>query len=111
VNNTASVNATTPDNTTVSDAMSSPVVTVMVTLSNDAFQSSKSNKLILQPNPTSGFVYLINIEVGEIVNVFDLTGKKVFHTSCNGRFIDLANFRKGVYIVSAKKQFAKLILE
>jgi uncharacterized repeat protein (TIGR01451 family) len=111
VNNTASVNATTPDNTTVSDAMSSPVVTVMVTLSNDAFQSSKSNKLILQPNPTSGFVYLINIEVGEIVNVFDLTGKKVFHTSYNGRFIDLANFRKGVYIVSAKKQFAKLILE
>jgi uncharacterized repeat protein (TIGR01451 family) len=111
VNNTASVNATTPDNTTVSDAMSSPVVTVMVTLSNDAFQSSKSNKLILQPNPSSGFVYLINIEVGEIVNVFDLTGKKVFHTSYNGRFIDLANFRKGVYIVSAKKQFAKLILE
>ena len=54
---------------------------------------------------------MTNLTVLPEVPSFDLTGKKVFHTSYNGRFIDLANFRKGVYIVSTNKQFAKLILE
>ncbi len=68
----------------------------LITLSSAEF---KDYKVSFTPNPTTGLIniQLNNSAVLELVEVFTITGRKVF--TSNSKTIDLSNFNSGIYLL------------
>ena len=68
----------------------------LITLSSAEF---KDYKVSFTPNPTAGLIniQLNNSAVLELVEVFTITGRKVFTST--SKTIDLSNFNSGIYLL------------
>ena len=66
-----------------------------------SINSIESDRLGVYPNPTNGFLYF-PINVSDI-EVFDITGRKVYASSVVANQIDLSMLDKGNYIIIAKQ--------
>jgi hypothetical protein len=55
----------------------------------------------VSPNPAKESITVRNVPSGSIVNLFDITGKKVYGSTINNEqtTINTANFTNGVYII------------
>ncbi len=66
-----------------------------------SINSIESDRLGVYPNPTNGFLYF-PVNVSDI-EVFDITGRKVYASSVVANQIDLSMLDKGNYIIIAKQ--------
>lgn len=66
-----------------------------------SINSIESDRLGVYPNPTNGFLYF-PVNVSDI-EVFDITGRKVYALSVVANQIDLSMLDKGNYIIIAKQ--------
>jgi len=60
-----------------------------------------NNIIVAYPNPTNGILFLSGLNAENLVNVFDMNGKKVFSQNnvINDTQIDLTNLSSGIYNV------------
>jgi len=73
---------------------------------------NSTEKISIYPNPTTGKVYVQNVETGETIRLIDMMGKEIFSqtvTSTNAE-IDMSQFPAGVYsLITESEQFVKVI--
>jgi len=74
----------------------------------DIFRKKRS-ELNVYPNPASKILYVKGVDDDEIINVYNLAGCLVL-TSMDSN-INIAGLDKGIYIISVKDRFAKVIVE
>jgi hypothetical protein len=57
------------------------------------------------PNPTNSEIFLLGTDAGDVLVLFDITGKKVLEQKCDPvkTRIDLSLFEPGVYILKSEK--------
>lgn len=63
-------------------------------------------KLELSPNPVNDFLYLKSTEIIKEIDVYDVSGKKVFNNSINKTEskINFQNLEKGIYFILVKSE-------
>jgi hypothetical protein len=80
---------------------------------NDLEAANGTNKFIVYPNPTHGFVYLQqNGGTSHIIRVHNIFGQLLLEQQSSKEMkLDLSGFSPGVYIISAGKQAERLIVK
>lgn len=68
------------------------------------------NELKLYPNPTTGIVYLENLEAGANISVYDIRGQLVYKTKYSqlNQMLDLTNLPNGFYFVRSGAHVQKI---
>ncbi len=73
---------------------------------------SKKPSFKIFPNPSQGVFFIDGAANGELVEVYNLEGKRVFNASNNSGKIDLSSLNKGLYLLKlGDSGFKKVILE
>lgn len=69
-------------------------------------EESKNIIISVYPNPSNGQFNFKGLEKGEKIEVFDITGKKIYEANCNSdiQSIDISNKAKGVYFYRITKE-------
>ncbi len=76
-----------------------------------------TNKFQVYPNPAKDIVHLQNIEFGSKIQIYDMSGKKVFTSTAQSETvqINISSLSKGVYVIEiqskGKKSTRKLIVK
>lgn len=73
-----------------------------------------NSKISVYPNPVKNNEFFINgIDKNETIRIFDLNGKllKTIHNVNSKDLININNLPKGMYVVKAKSQSSKIIVE
>jgi hypothetical protein len=73
-----------------------------------------ASQLKLYPNPSTGWVTLEGLDDrSNAIDVFNVQGEKVLHTTVNGKSgrLDLSEFRNGLYLVRKGQQSARLLIK
>ncbi len=81
-------------------------------LNNESFVFA-TNDIKLYPNPANNQVTVESDSIINTLEIFDLTGKKVYSKFINSlnTTIDIAEFSKGIYLVKVDEKISKLILK
>lgn len=74
--------------------------------------TSKTDQILIYPNPTTGVIFINNIN-SENISVYNSVGQLVFEIKSSGDFpkVDLSNCPKGYYIIKSGNRISKVILE
>ncbi|WP_051884447.1 T9SS type A sorting domain-containing protein [Chryseobacterium luteum] len=72
---------------------------------------TKSNQILVYPNPAKDVVYLDYLPTGSTISITDMSGKKLFSEKYNGikASINICQFINGTYIIQAENH-GKIIL-
>ena len=70
----------------------------------------QANKLIVYPNPSSGIINFKNVDKGSLIEIFSITGKKVFQKNILNNSIEL-NLPNGLYFLKTNGTTFKLIID
>ena len=67
--------------------------------------------ILVFPNPTSGYVTVTGLSIGEVINVYTVSGTQIIkHTATSEKVIlDLSGLSKGVYLLQTEQKSIKLI--
>jgi CubicO group peptidase (beta-lactamase class C family) len=79
---------------------------------NTVLNEVDSNKdFTIYPNPTGSYITLQNVKAGDVVDLFDITGKRVHShkTTASNQTLDISMLPQGPYFVSYSAKTLKLI--
>ena len=69
------------------------------------------NKLKIFPNPSNGLFHLDNKYEGELIKVYDISGKKIHKEKFNGISLNLNHLQSGPYFVELKTKVSKILIK
>lgn len=80
-------------------------------LSNEKF--TFTNEILLYPNPATNLVYVESNSIIDTIEIFELTGKKVYSKFINSlnTTIDVTFFSKGIYLIAVNNSYEKLVIK
>jgi len=80
-------------------------------LSNEKF--TLTNQVLLYPNPATNLVVVETNSIIDRIEIFDLTGKKVYSKFINSlnTTIDVTSFSKGIYLITVNNSYEKLVIK
>ena len=78
---------------------------------NKKHNESYLNKLKIFPNPSNGLFHLDNKYEGELIKVYDISGKKIHKEKFNGISLDLNHLQSGPYFVELKRKVSKILIK
>lgn len=67
----------------------------------DQYENSTANSIIISPNPVESFFTINSNKKVESIDIFDLTGKKVF-SSKETKDVNIGSLMSGIYIIKLK---------
>lgn len=73
----------------------------------------KETKIKVYPNPANDFIQIAGTQEGDEIIIYDLNGRKIYHTKTNSniKHMDISRLKRGIYIISIsgkdKIQFIK----
>ncbi len=79
-----------------------------VTDENMNVQDLKEDKISIYPNPAKESLYLLGIQKASAYSIYDLTGKKIFHGTTDGK-ISIESIQRGTYLLNIENQRIKFI--
>lgn len=78
---------------------------------NDVEEFFVNDEISVYPNPASSQIYLQGVSEGEIIEIYNMTGRLVGMFTYNGDAIDIASYSAGLYVIRCNGITTKFIKE
>jgi hypothetical protein len=88
---------------TVTTILKNPVITSTTNLAKDLIS--------IYPNPTNGYVNVVNVNDNTSFEVFNVKGEKLISNTVLNNQINLENLKKGFYFIHIKGEVQKIVIE
>ena len=69
----------------------------------------ESDEVVLYPNPAKDIIYVKNISVNTLIEIYDINGRLIRETNTTSNSISISDLSRGFYFVNVNGQVKKII--